>query len=225
MSVNQTIINEDCLYALKHIYTDTVDLVLTDPPYNLARNSNFKTMGRAGLDFGDWDKNADILSYIKEIPRILKRNGSFVTFSAWENLGDIKREAEKHGLIAKEMITFEKTNPMPRNRDRRYVTDYECAIWFVKPNGKWTFNRQEKTYQRPRFKCSIDKGLHSTQKPLKLMEEIIKIHSNPGDMILDCFAGSGTTALAAKNLNRSFIAIELDKDYFNTMKERLNLNK
>lgn len=211
----------DCLQLMTHIQNESVDLVLTDPPYNIARKNNFHTMGRNGIDFGEWDKNADIFSYIEECFRVLNKNGSFVVFNAWKNLGDISKVAEDCGFVTKDMLRFEKSNPMPRNRDRRYITDYECAIWFTMPKAKWIFNRQDPNYQRPKFVHSIDKGFHPTQKSLKLMEELVKIHSNENDLILDCFAGSGTTLLAAKNLNRQFIGIEKEKKYYDICLERL----
>jgi len=107
------------------------------------------------------------------------------------------------------------------NRDRRYITDYEFAIWLTMPKAKWTFNRQEDTYQRPKFIAPIDKGLHPTQKPYKTMKEILEIHTNKDDTVLDCFAGSFTTCLAAQNLGRKSIGIELDKKYCDTGVKRL----
>ena len=214
----------DCLEMLKTIPDGGVDLVLTDPPYNIARDNNFHTMGRAGIDFGEWDKGADLFSYMVEVRRVLNKNGSFIVFNAWKNLGDIARYAENLGLVTKDMIRLEKSNPMPRNRDRRYITDYECAIWFTMPNAKWVFNRQDDKYQRPKFVHSIDKWLHPTQKSLALMTDLVKIHSNKGDVILDPFMGSGSTGVAAKQLDRNFIGIELDETYFNIAKNRIEEN-
>lgn len=212
----------DCLEVMKTIPDGSIDLVLTDPPYNIARDNNFNTMGRKGIDFGEWDKGFDLFSYIDEVYRVLNKNGSFVVFNDWKNLGDISKYAEKLGFITKDMLRLEKSNPMPRNRDRRYITDYECAIWFTMPKAKWVFNRQDEKYQRPKFVHSIDKGLHPTQKSLKLMEELILIHSNENDTILDPFMGSCTTGVACKNTGRYFIGIELDDGYFRVGKERMD---
>jgi DNA modification methylase len=211
----------DTFCELEAFEDNFVNLVLTDPPYNIARKNNFHTMGRAGIDFGEWDKGFDLFSYIDDVFRVLVKGGSFVVFNDWKNLGDISKYAEKIGFETKDMIRLEKTNPMPRNRDRRYITDYECAVWFVKPKAKWTFNRQSDTYERPKFVASVEKGLHPTQKSLPLMEWLVKIHSNEGDIVLDPFMGSGTTGVACKNLNRHFFGIELSEEYFETAQKRI----
>ena len=116
---------------------------------------------------------------------------------------------------------------MPRNRDRRFITDYEVAVWAVKKGGKWTFNRLSETYERPKIVCGVTSkkekidGGHPTQKPVEVMEWLIKRLSDENDIILDPFMGSGSTGVACKNTNRKFIGIELDKNYYNIAMKRL----
>jgi site-specific DNA-methyltransferase (adenine-specific) len=221
------ILHGDCVKLLKTIPDNSVDLVLTDPPYNIARKNNFHTMkGRAGIDFGEWDKGFDLFSYIDELPRILKKDASVIIFNDWKNIGDIARHCESLGFETKDMLRWEKSNPMPRNRDRRYITDYEVAVWCVNKDAKWTFNRQDSNYQRPEFKGSLtpqsEKTEHTTQKPVWLMKELLEIHSNKGDLVLDCFGGSGTTGVACLELDRDYILIEKDDTYFSILENRIN---
>ena len=225
MNENVKLYQGDCLDVMNGLIEQgiKVNAVITDPPYNIAKDNNFHTMGRSGIDFGEWDKGFDLFSYINKVYKILDKNGSFVVFNDWKNLGDISRYAESLGFVTKDMIRLEKTNPMPRNRDRRYITDFECAIWFTMPKAKWVFNRQSDTYERPKYVGSIEKGLHPTQKNLGLMEWLVKIHSNENDLILDPFMGSGTTGVACINTNRKFIGIELDEKYFNIARNRIEL--
>ena len=215
------LVNQDCLEFMATMRDNSVDAVITDPPYNISRDNNFNTMGRAGIDFGEWDKDQDILSYIEECYRVLGKNGSFVVFNDWKNLGDIVKFAEGIGFVTKDMLRLEKTNPMPRNRDRRYITDFECAVWFTMPKAKWVFNRKDPNYQRPKFVHSVDKGMHPTQKSLSLMEDIVEIHTNPGQVVLDPFMGSGTTGLACAKTGRKFVGVELDENYYATAKKRV----
>lgn len=220
---NIKLFNGDCLKVMDKLIEKgiKVDTIITDPPYNISQKNNFKTMGRNGIDFGEWDKDFDLFSYIDKVFKLLDKNGSFIVFNDWKNLGDIVKYCEKLGFSTKDMIRLEKTNPMPRNRDRRYITDFECAVWFTMPKAKWVFNRQNINYERPKYIGSIEKGLHPTQKNLGLIEWLVKIHSNDSQIILDPFMGSGTTGVACKNLNRRFIGIELDENYFNIAKERI----
>lgn len=225
---NVWLMQGDCLERMKEIPDWSVDMILTDPPYNIARNNNFHTMGRTGIDFGEWDKGFDLYSYIKELPRVLNKNGSVVIFNDWKNIGNIAYFAEELGFVIKDMIRWEKSNPMPRNKDRRYITDYEVAVWLTMPKAKWVFNKQCDTYDRPLIKGSLtpssEKTVHTTQKPVYLMEYLLKVHSNEQMTTLDPFMGSGTTGVACKNLNRKFVGIELDEGYFNIAKERILSN-
>jgi len=224
------LINGDCLEVMDRLIEEgvKVDAIITDPPYNIAKKNNFYTMGRHGIDFGEWDKNFDLYSWIDKGVKLLNKNGSVVIFNDWKNIGNIARYAENKGLTIKDMVRWEKNNPMPRNRDRRYITDFEVAVWLTNKNAKWTFNRQDENYQRAKYNCAITPkneksyGMHTTQKPLKLMMDILKVHTNKNDVIFDPFMGSGTTGLACKKLNRSFIGIELDEKYFNIAVNRIN---
>ena len=152
--------------------------------------------------------------------------GTFIIFNSYRNLTPIIDELEKHGIIVKDLLKWIKSNPMPRNTTRRYVQDTEYAIWGVAPGEKWVFNLPDNAkYLRAEFHTPTVLGRertgHPTQKSLKLMNELISIHTNPGDTILDPFMGSGSTGVAALESGRGFIGIELDQDYYNLAKDRL----
>jgi len=220
--------NGDCLEVMDELIEQgvKVDAIITDPPYNISKKNNFHTMkGRVGIDFGEWDKDFDLFSWMDKGFELLDKNGSMFIFNDWRNLGDISRYGESLGMDIKDCFRWVKSSPMPRNRDRRYITDFEMAVWLVKKKSKWVFNRQDEKYERPEYKCNRvsgkEKTKHTTQKPVSLMEHIVKIHTNEGDLVLDPFMGSGSTGVACKNTNRDFIGIELDKDYFDIAKERI----
>ena len=222
------IYNMDCLEGMDLMIKQgiKVDAIITDPPYNIAKDNNFDTMGRAGIDFGEWDKGFDQFTWIDRSYDLLDKGGTLFLFNDWKNIGEIAKYAESKGFDIKDMVRWRKTNPMPRNRDRRYITDYEVAIWLVKPKGKWVFNRLSDTYDRCEYEYPVtsqsERVGHPTQKPLALMEEIIKRHTNLGQTILDPFMGSGTTAIACINTNRNYIGFELDKEYYEKAKNRIN---
>ncbi|AGR42248.1 DNA-methyltransferase [Spiroplasma diminutum] len=209
----------------------TVDLVITDPPYNISKDNNFNTIGRTGIDFGMWDYGFDQVTWIREVTPLIKKNGSIIIFNDWKNMGLISQALEECGFEVKDLVRWIKNNPMPRNTERRYVTDFEWAIWAVKKGAKWTFNIDKSIdkYLRPEFRLPIPSGgsrrIHPTQKNLQLIEELIKIHSNAGDLILDPFSGSGTTAVACKRNDRYFICSEIDKEYYKKSLQRLENEK
>lgn len=207
-----------------------VDHIITDPPYNISKDNNFSTMKsakRQGVDFGEWDKKFDLTGWISDAEKILRPGGTFIVFNSYRNLTPIIEKMESCGLVVKDVIKWIKTNPMPRNIDRRYVQDTEYAIWAVKPKSPWVFNkREDKPYLRAEYKTSTVSGSertkHPTQKSEKLMSEIIEVHSNQGDIILDPFMGSGTTGVSALSKGRRFIGCELSSEYFNIAKERIH---
>lgn len=205
-----------------------VNHIITDPPYNISKENNFTTMKnkRSGIDFGDWDKEFDLVSWIRPYTEILDKDGSIIIFCSYLYISFIIKELMNCNIDVKDVIIWRKTNPMPRNIDRRYVQDMEFAIWGVVKNAKWVFNKIDgNKYQRSIYETSVvsgnEKNGHPTQKSIKLMENIIKVHTNKNDIILDPFMGSGTTGVACKNLGRKFVGIELNKEYFDIAKERL----
>ena len=217
----------DCLDIINNI--EVVDCIITDIPYNISKKNNFKTMkdrtGRNGIDFGEWDKGFEEENLIQFIP-LIKSGGSFILFHSFEQFGKLKEIFENNGLMLKDKLIWEKTNPMPRNRDRRYISNIEILSWYVKPKNKWTFNRQNGKYESSVLKYPSESGggfrrYHPTQKNLKMIEYLIKIHTNENDVVLDPFMGSGTTGVACMNLNRRFMGIELDESYFNIAKNRI----
>ncbi|HJG39433.1 MAG TPA: site-specific DNA-methyltransferase [Staphylococcus saprophyticus] len=219
--------NNDCIIGMQELESESVNALITDPPYNIAKDNNFKSMGRAGIDFGEWDKNFNLVSWLPIAIDKVKKGGNIVIFSDWKSTTPIIEELEKLNCEVKDMIRIEKSNPMPRNRDRRFITDYEIAIWAVKKGNKWTFNRQLETYERPLIKTKvtpksekIDEG-HPTQKNVETMEWLIKRLTNERDVVLDPFMGSGTTGVACQNLNRRFIGYELDENYYSMANKRM----
>lgn len=214
------LINGDSSKIMKGIAINSVDAIITDPPYNISKKNNFETMRRKGIDFGEWDKDFNLISWLDSAEPLLKKGGNIVIFNDWKNMTEITVALQDKGFEIKDLIRWKKTNAMPRNRDRRFITDYEVAVWAVKKGGKWTFNRLSEAYEIPEIvggltpKNEKKYGGHSTQKPVYVMEWLAERLTNAGDTILDPFMGSGTTGVACNNLNRNFIGIELDKDYY-----------
>lgn len=198
-----------------------VDLLLTDPPYCVSRNHQlgFSNMGRAGMNYGEWDYNFDQKEWINLCAPFVRDGGSIIIFNDWKNLSYLVEALTENDFQIKDLIRWEKTNPMPRNVNSRYVMDFEVALWAVKGKKKWTFNKPTNLpYLRPVFKTSIllggKKRIHPTQKSLEVFLELIKIHSNENDLVFDPFSGSGTTAVACQKLKRKFIGSEIDKSYY-----------
>jgi len=175
-------------------------------------------------NYGDWDSQftmEQLQLFTKHFHRILRPGGTcIVFFDLWKitNLKDIL-ESEKFKQIR--LISWIKTNPQPINSSVNYLTNCrEIALLGIK-KSKPTFNSK---YDNGVYKFPLQGGkfrFHPTQKSLPLFEELIRKHSNEGDLVLDCFAGSATTAIAAKNTNRNFIGCEMDKTYYIKSMERI----
>ena len=222
----------DSISLLATLRNETVDLVLTDPPYIISKPSGFKSVVHGEQRFavstehGEWDKPEnfsleDLRDSVFEYYRVLKKHGTMITFCDLWKISDVKRIMEDAGFKQIRLIEWLKTNPVPLNSGRNYLSNArEVALLGVKVS-KPTFNSSydNGVYQ---FPICHEKGrFHPTQKPLMLMYQLIEKHSNPSDVVLDTFAGAGTTLLAAKNLGRGFIGCELDEDYFDQAEKRL----
>ena len=163
-------------------------------------------------DYGDWDSEFTmdkLRLFVRHFYRMLKDGGTCIIFFDLWKLSYLKEELEAEKLKQLRFIEWIKTNPQPINSKRNYLTNCrEIALLGVK-KGKPTFNSSydNAIYDKAIYKHPIYSGkdrFHPTQKSLNLFEDLIKKHSNEGDLILDCFLGSGTTAVAASNTSRSF---------------------
>ena len=140
---NVQLVHGDCNAAMKALVKQgvKVDAIITDPPYNISKANNFSTMKtakRQGVDFGEWDKGFDLISWLDIADKLLKDGGNIVIFNSFLNIGNIAKALESRGYAIKDLIRWIKPNPMPRNMSSRFVSDYELAIWCVKGKKKWT---------------------------------------------------------------------------------------
>jgi site-specific DNA-methyltransferase (adenine-specific) len=235
MSISSNIINGDCFQELIKIKSNSIDLILTDPPYLISRSSGFKnysdktskqmaTKYNISIDFGEWDKQELDWDFIfSEYYRILKKGGTLIIFyDIWKS-NEIKNFADKYKFKQPRVGAWVRTNPVPINSSINYLSNStEYFFTFVK-GGKPTFNSK---YDNGLYFYPICHGKeryeHPTQKPLALIKDLISKHSNPGDLVLDTFAGTGTTAHASVLLDRNYIVIERDEKYFEIIKKRIN---
>lgn len=223
--------NQSCFELLASLENKTIDLVLIDPPYNISRPTNFQSGEETGkdtdrfrvsMDFGEWDKNFTGLEIaIRECFRVLKDGGTMICFYDLWKIETLKSYLEAAGFVQIRFIEWIKTNPVPINSKINYLTNSrEVAVLWVK-KSKPTFHSE---YDNGIYRYPIcqDKGrFHPTQKPLALIADLINKHSNEGEIVLDCFAGSCTTGVAAVLNNRQFIGCELDTEYYEKAVQRL----
>ena len=229
--------NEDCINAIKKIKDDSIDLVVTDPPYNLGnfmknRDTNLSKMrenffGSAGWDdmkFDEWKKNMD--DFFRESARIIKKGGTMIVFMAIIKVETVIQLAEKYGFYYKTTGIWHKTNPMPRNMNLHFVNSTEAWVYFIYKKRTGTFNNNGALFH-DFIETSVTPngerrfGKHPTQKPENLITHFIELLSNPGEWILDPFMGSGTTGVVAKKTDRNFIGVEINKDYYEMAKSRI----
>ena len=175
-------------------------------------------------DYGEWDSEFTLEKldlFIKHYFRVLKPGGTCIVFFDIWKITNLKNLLESAKFKQIRFLEWIKTNPQPINSKVNYLTNCrEIALLGIK-KSKPTFNSK---YDNAIYQFPLQGGkdrFHPTQKSLPLFEELIRKHSNEGDLILDTFAGSATTAIAAINTNRQFIGTELDEEFYNKSKERI----
>ena len=225
---NIQLFNQSCFDYLPTIPNNSVNLICIDPPYEISKEPGARLSGgieslRVSMDFGEWDHDfvgLDIV--VKQCYRILKPGGTFICFYDLWKLTTLDTYVSQAGFSAHRFIEYVKTNPVPINSKINYLTNArEIAITAVK-GGNNTFHSE---YDNGIYYYPINHEpdrFHPTQKPLDLIKALICKHSDPEDLVLDCFSGSGTTAVACIDTNRNFVGCELSKDYFDKSMERIN---
>ncbi len=231
--------NADCIEVLKTLKPNSIDLIFADPPYFLSNGGKSIHSGKiVSVNKGEWDEKSKYdnhLQFTKEWMqqsfRILKYGGSIWISGTVHNIFDVKNYLDEIGFKIINIVVWHKSDPPPLIYKNKLKFSYELIIW-AKKAGKHTFNYQymfdiegeemQDVWTIPAVQMHEKKfGYHPTQKPEALLERIIKACSNVGDTVLDPFSGSGTTCYVAKKLNRKYIGIEREKEYFNISKRRI----
>lgn len=248
LPVNE-ILQGDCVEVLKQLPEKSVDLIFADPPYNLQLRNELLRPNQtvvAGVD-DDWDQFAGFAEYdaftqgwLSECRRVLKDDGTIWVIGSYHNIFRVGTIMMNLGYWVLNDVIWHKTNPMPNFRGTRFQNATETLIWAKKSaeQKKYTFNyhamknlNDEKQMQNvwyiplctgpERLKLNGKKA-HSTQKPEALLYRVILSSSNPEDIVLDPFFGSGTTGAVARKLKRNYIGIELEPAYIDVARKRID---
>lgn len=232
MFVNK-ILHKDCLEGLRALPEQSVDLIFTDPPYYQYRAKNVKGLKNhkdvvTEFEFDEYTSEEEYLEFLEEILkecyRVCKDGGSGYLFCGDDFVSYINKLVVKAGFQFRKVIHWHKTNPFPAIYTRKmYSNSMELIVHFSKGSPK-TWNHKEVNKMHNFIETPICMGkerkAHKTQKPLKVCTPFIEISSNEGDMVLDPFMGSGSTAIASLLLNRKFIGFERSEDYCNIIETR-----
>jgi len=244
-----SIVEGDCLAGLRQLPDESVDLVFADPPYNLQLEGDLRRPNNSkvnGVD-DDWDKFDSFKTYddftqawLRECKRILKPTGTLWVIGSYHNIFRVGAVLQDLDYWILNDIIWRKTNPMPNFRGTRFTNAHETLIWVARDSNqkKYTFNynamkmlnddlqmRSDWTLPlctgQERLKNGKGDKAHPTQKPESLLHRVILSSSNPGDVVLDPFFGTGTTGAVAKKLGRHYIGLEREKEYIKVAKKRL----
>ena len=237
----------DCIELLKKVPDNSIDLIFADPPYNLQLNGDLYRPNQTKVDAvtDKWDKFESKEEYdkfttlwLKECYRVLKQSGSIWVIGTYHNIFRVGAILQNTGFWMLNDIIWVKTNPMPNFKGTRFNNAYEALIWATKSKvSKYTFHYHSMKVLNDDLQmrsdwlipiCQGDERIkvngqkaHSTQKPAELLYRIILATSNPDDIVLDPFSGSGTTAAVAKRLGRNYLAFEKVEFYIQVANERI----
>ncbi|MBL3560970.1 site-specific DNA-methyltransferase [Rhodovulum sulfidophilum] len=243
-----TILSGDCIAEMNSLPEGSVDLIFADPPYNLQLRGALHRPDNSKVDAvdNDWDRFDSFAAYdrfthdwLAAARRVLKPNGAIWVIGSYHNVFRMGAELQNLGFWILNDVVWRKSNPMPNFRGKRLTNAHETLIWASKSEGaKYTFNYEalkalnEGVQMRSDWVLPIctgherlkdDKGdkAHPTQKPESLLHRVLLATTNPGDVVLDPFFGTGTTGAVAKMLGRDFIGIEREEAYRKVAERRL----
>lgn len=242
-----TIVHGDCVELLRALPDNSIDLVFADPPYNLQLNGDLYRPNQTKVAAVNdaWDKFESLHAYdtfctawLQECRRVLKPSGSFWVIGTYHNIFRVGALMQNLGFWLLNDIAWIKANPMPNFKGTRFNNAHETLIWATKSKAsQYTFHYHSMKTMNDDLQMRSDwfipicqgeerikvagRKAHSTQKPEALLYRVILSTSNPGNVVLDPFSGSGTTAAVARRLGRRFLAFEQDKFYITIANERL----
>jgi DNA modification methylase len=243
-----TILQGDSVELMQSLPDRCIDLIFADPPYNLQLQNDLWRPNLTQVDAVDdeWDQFDDFAAYdtftrgwLTEARRVMKDTATIWVSGTYHNIFRVGTIMQDLGFWILNTVTMYKHNAMPNFRGTRLKNDLEFVIWAKRSEkSRYTFNHhQMKQFNAgkqlgsmwaipacggaERLKGADGKKLHPTQKPEELLKRIIVASSNVGDVVLDPFLGSGTTAAVAKRLHRHWIGIERDEDYIAAAHRRI----
>ena len=238
----------DSVSVMQDMPSASVDLVFADPPYFLQLNSDLTRPDQSAVNGVNekWDEFDDFAHYdsfteqwLTGAKRIMKDNASLWVIGSYHNIYRIGKILQDNGFWLINDVIWVKSNPMPNFRGTRFTNAHEILLWAVKsPKAKYHFNYQslksmnDDTQMRSdwylpictggeRMKDEAGKKAHPTQKPESLLYRIINACSEPGHIVFDPFAGTGTSLAVAKKLGRNYIGVEQRQDYIDVAQKRL----
>ena len=244
-----TILDGDCIEVMNGLPEASVDLIFADPPYNLQLKGELHRPDNSQVDAVDdaWDQFSSFAAYdqftqqwLAAARRLLKPGGAIWVIGSYHNIFRVGAELQNQGFWILNDVVWRKSNPMPNFRGKRLTNAHETMIWASKEEGgKYTFNYEalkalnEGIQMRSDWVLPICTGherlkdangdkAHPTQKPESLLHRILVGSTNPGDVVLDPFFGTGTTGAVAKMLGRDFIGIEREEAYRKVAGKRLS---